>query len=97
MTCSLSLAMWRYSGDPRTRNYVKECGFLSLFRKYKKKLLGTRLLDHLKTSSKKAVHKTAEVLRNKIANVVYKSNDKKLWNKNLLKKELFLQKKEKKY
>ena len=30
--------MMRYSIEPRTRKYVKGCGFLSFARKYKKQL-----------------------------------------------------------
>ena len=44
--------MRRYSIEPRTRKYVKEYGFLSLTRKYKKQLLDIGL-DSLKTASKK--------------------------------------------
>ena len=53
MTCSLSLAMWQYSVEPRTRNYGKGCRFLSFPRKCKKKkqLLDTGL-DALKTAFK---------------------------------------------
>ena len=64
MTRSSSLAMERYSIEPRTRRYVKGYGFLSVARKYKKRLLGTGL-DALKTASKKVVHKTGEFIGNK--------------------------------
>ena len=36
MTGPFSLAMQRYSIEPRTRKYVKGYGFLSFTRKYKK-------------------------------------------------------------
>ena len=45
--------MWRYSIEPRTRKYIKECGFLSFARKCKEQVLNTGL-DSLKTASKKA-------------------------------------------
>ena len=35
--------MRRYSIEPRTREYVKGCGFLSFAREYKKQLLDTGL------------------------------------------------------
>ena len=41
MTRSLSLAMQRYSTEPRTRKYVKGYVFLSFTRNYKKQLLDT--------------------------------------------------------
>ena len=41
MTRSSSLAMRRYSIEPRTTKYVKGYGFLSLPRKNKKQLLDT--------------------------------------------------------
>ena len=59
--------MRQYSPEPRTRKDVKEYGFLSFARKYKKQLLDTGL-DSLKTASKKVVHKRGEFLGNKIAN-----------------------------
>ena len=46
------MEMTRYSIEPRTRKYVKEYGFLSFARKYKKQVLDTGL-DSLKTASKK--------------------------------------------
>ena len=64
----------RYSTEPRTRKYVKEYGFLSFAKNYKKQLFDIGL-DSLKTASKKVVHKTAEFLGNKIADAVTKSND----------------------
>ena len=57
--------MWRYSVEPRTRKYIKGCGFLSFARKFKKQLLDTGL-DSLKTASKKA----SEFVGNKIADIV---------------------------
>ena len=44
---------------------MEEYGFLSLNRKYKKKLLDTGL-DALKTASKKVVQKTGEFLGKKL-------------------------------
>ena len=73
MARSLSLAMWRYSIEKRTRKYVKEYGFLSFVGKYKK-----QLFDFLKTASKKLVHKVAEFSGHKIANTVNKSNADKI-------------------
>ena len=52
MTSSSSLAMQRYSVEPRARKYVKEYGSLSFAGKYKKELLDTGL-DASKTASKK--------------------------------------------
>ena len=75
MTRSSSLALRRYSTEPRTRKYVKEYGFLSFARKYKKQLLDTGA-DSLKTASKKVVHKAGEFLGEKTADAVTKSNDK---------------------
>ena len=69
--------MTRYSIEPRTIKYVKEYGFLSFTRKFKKHLMDTGL-DSLKTISKKVVHKASEFLGNKIADVVTKSNDDKI-------------------
>ena len=66
--------MQRYSVEPRARKYIKWCGFLPFARKYKKQLL----LDSLKTTSKKVVHKTGELLWNKIADALNKSNDHKI-------------------
>ena len=57
--------MWRYSIEPRTKKYIKGCGFLSFARKCKEQLLDTGL-DSLKTASKKA----SEFLGNKIADIV---------------------------
>ena len=62
--------MWQYSIKPRARKYVKGYGFLSLARKCKKQLLDTGLDD-----SKKLVHKAGELLGNKIADTVTKSNN----------------------
>ena len=74
MTCSSRLAMRRDSIEPRTRKYVKGYGFLSFARKYNKQLMDTGL-DSLKNASKKVVHKAGEVLGNKIADAVTKSNE----------------------
>ena len=73
MMRSSSLAMRRYSIEPRTRKYVKGYGFLSFARKYKKQLMDTGL-----NASKKLVHKGGEYLKNKIADTVIKSNDDKI-------------------
>ena len=55
--------MERYSIEPRTRKYVKGCGFLSfarnIFNKYRKQLSDTSAktgLDALKTAPKRVVH-----------------------------------------
>ena len=61
-----------YSIEPRTRKYFKGSGFLSFARKYKKQLLDTGQ-NSLKTVSKK----TGEILGNKIADAVTKSNTDK--------------------
>ena len=61
MTRSSSLAIRRYSVEPRTRKDNKGYEFSSLARKYKKQLLDTAL-DALKTTSRKAVHKAGEFL-----------------------------------
>ena len=50
--------MARYYIEPRTRKYVKEYGFLSFARKYKKQLLD---------SSKKVVQEAGEFTGNKTA------------------------------
>ena len=52
MTRSSSLAMRRYSIEPRTGKSVKRHGFLSFARKNKKQVLDTGL-DSLKPASKK--------------------------------------------
>ena len=54
MTCSLSLAMRRYSIEPRTRKYVKGYEFLSFARKYKKNQLLDRALDAVKNYFQKS-------------------------------------------
>ena len=74
MTRSSSLAMQRYSIEPRTRKYAKGYGFLSFKRKHKKNLLDTGLV-FLETASKRVVHKAGKFLGNKIADAVTKSND----------------------
>ena len=66
--------MRRCSIKPRTRKCIRRYRFLSLARKYKKKLLNTGL-DFLKTASKKIVHETGELLGNKIVDGVTKSNN----------------------
>ena len=77
MTWSSSIAMRRYSIEPKTTKYVKGYGFLFFVRKYKKQLLDTGL-DSLKAASKKLVHKAGGILGNKIADAVTKSNDDKI-------------------
>ena len=77
MTHSLSVAMWRYSIEPRTRKQIKGYGFLSFARKYKKQFLDTGV-DSLKAASKKINHKTGEFLRNKIADKVIMTIDDKI-------------------
>ena len=62
-----------YSIEPKTRKYIKRCGFLSFARKYKKQLLDTGL-DAVKTASRKA----GKFLGNKTAGAVTKSNDDKI-------------------
>ena len=52
MTRSSSLAIRRYSVEPRTRKYVKGFGFLSFTRSYKKQFMDTGV-DTVKTASKK--------------------------------------------
>ena len=66
-----------YSTQPITREYVKEYGFLSFARKYKKQLLDTGV-DAVKTASKKVVHKPGEFVGNKTADLVTKSKDDKI-------------------
>ena len=56
---------------------LKEYGFLSFARKYKKQLLDAGL-DSLKTASKKVVPKAGEFIGNKISDAVIKSNDDKI-------------------
>ena len=77
--------MTQYSIETTTRKYVKGYGYLSFVRKYKKQFLSTGL-DAVKTASKKVVHKSSELIGNKITDAVTKSNDVILRNKNLLKK-----------
>ena len=64
-----------YSIEPRTRRNVKEYGFLSFSRKYRKQLLDT---DSLRNASKKAVHQSCEFLGKKIVGTTIKSNDDKI-------------------
>ena len=68
--------MQLHSIEPRTKKYVKEYGFLSFERKYKK-LLDTGL-DYLKIASQKVVHKANKFLGNKITDAVTKPNDEKI-------------------
>ena len=63
--------MTRCCIEPKTRKYVmKGYGFLSFARKYKKQILDKGL-----DASKKVVHKTGELIENKIADAVTKSSD----------------------
>ena len=78
MAHSLSVAMWRYSIEPRTRKQIRGYGFLSFARKYKKQFLDTGV-DSLKAASKKINHKTGEFLRNKIADKVIMTIDDKIF------------------
>ena len=75
--------MMRYSIEPRTRKYVKEFGFLSFSKKYKKQLLETGL-----NASEKVVHKAGEYIENRIADAEIKLSQAMIIfrNKNLLKK-----------
>ena len=80
MTRSWSLAMQRFSIEPRARKYVRGYRFLSFARKYKRTywiLLLDTGLNSLKTASKKVVHKAGESLGNKIADAKTKSNNNK--------------------
>ena len=77
MTRSSSLTLRQCSIESRIRKYVKGYGFLSSARKYKKQLLDTGL-DAVKTASEKVVHKADEILGNKTAETVTKSNDDKI-------------------
>ena len=60
----------RYSREPGTRKYVQGYILVSFAGKYKKQLWDKGL-----DASKKVVYKAGEYLRNKIADVVTKSND----------------------
>ena len=55
------------------------------------------VLDVLKISSDEVFHKPGEFLGNENADAGSQWKDHKIWNKNLLKKQLFHKKKEKKY
>ena len=58
-----------------TKSYIKEYGFLSFVRKYKKQLLDTGL-DFIKTASKNVVHKTGDALV--ITDALTNSNNDKI-------------------
>ena len=77
MTHFSSLAMRRYSSEPRARKYVKGYGFSWFARKYKRQLLDTGL-GSLKTASKKVVDEAGKFLENKIAYPVTKSTNDKI-------------------
>ena len=77
--------MMQYSIEPEQKNIGY--GFLSFARKYKKKLFDTAL-----NAFKKVGHKAGEFLGNKIPDSASQPI-KNLRNKNLLKKQLFHQKK----
>ena len=83
--------MRRYSVEPRAQKYVEGNGFLSFARKYKKQVMDTRL-DAVKTASKKVAHKAGELIGNKMADAVTKSNDHKIVKQELVEKSLFHQK-----
>ena len=68
-----------HSIEQKTRKYAKGCGIFFICTEYKKQVLNTGL-DVVKTASKKVVHKTGELLGNKIADEVTKSNDDKILN-----------------
>ena len=74
---SSTLAIRRYSIEPRTRKHVKGYEFLSFARKYKKQLLDTGV-DSLKTASIKVVHKAGGFSGNKIGDTVTKWKDDKI-------------------
>ena len=69
--------MMQFSVEPRARKYVKEHGFLSFARKYKKQLLETEL-DAVNTASRTVVNKAGEFLGNKIVDTATKSNNNKI-------------------
>ena len=77
--------MTQYSIDPRTRKYVKGCGFLSFARKYK-----NQIMDKGLDASKKVVHKAGEFIRNKIADAVTKSNDDNIKKQEPVEEIIFL-------
>ena len=96
----------RYSIEPRDRTYVKEYGFLSfaknmgkgLSNKYGQKLLDSTkksTTDAIKTTSTRAIQKTAEATGNligskiadKVASVSKKESTKGLHNNNETKEE----------
>ena len=56
--------------EPKAKKYVKEYGFLSFGRKYKKQIIKKEL-----DTFEKVVHKAGEFIGNKIADAVTKSND----------------------
>ena len=87
--------MTRYSIEPGTRKYVKGYGFLSFVRKYKKQLLDAGL-DSLKTAFKNSIEKV-NLLEIKLLSQYLIHTMTRLWTQNLFKKQLFHQKKEKKY
>ena len=71
----------RYSIEPRERRYIKGYGFLSfaknigknITKKYGQKLVDTAkkyTTDAIKTASKRAIQKTAEVTENLVGNKI---------------------------
>ena len=76
MTHFSSLTMWQYSIEPRTRKYVREYGFLSFERKYKKTIIGY-IIGSFKTASKKAVSKAGQLRQTMIK---LSQTMMKLWN-----------------
>ena len=88
--------MRRYSVEPRAQKYVEGNGFLSFARKYKKQVMDTRL-DAVKTTSKKVAHKAGELIGNKMADAVTKSNDDKIVKQELIEEIIIPSKKQMKY
>ena len=85
--------MRRYSIELRARKYVKGYSFLSFAKKYKKQLLDIGL-DAVRTASKKVIYKAGEFIGKKLQTQLLSQTMIILRNKNLLKKQLFYQKKE---
>ena len=76
MTRTSSLAMRRYSIEPRQENMLKNMDFYRLQKYiYIKKQLLERELDYLKNVPKNVVHKISEFIENKIADAVTKSKN----------------------
>ena len=93
MLNAIPLYKMRYSIEPRDRIYVKGCGFMSFARsmsiKYGRKLVDAAkksATDAIKTTSKRAIQKTAEatgdLIGNKIADKITSISKKKSDNNN---------------